>query len=122
MFHVPDEAIGLPAGFLQAGVPGVIGTLWPVVEISTTLLLERFYRCHLVDGLAPAVALNHAQRWLRDATVTDLGLVARYKRHLAGPGRNDANALRTLRYARAHPAGRPFAHPYYWAAFTYTGV
>src|SRR5258708_23793989 len=25
---LPEEAIGLPSGFLQAGVPGVVGTLW----------------------------------------------------------------------------------------------
>ena len=45
--RIPDEAIGFPAGLLQAGVPGVVSTLWLVDDISTALLLARFYRHHL---------------------------------------------------------------------------
>src|SRR5205807_1809002 len=32
--HLPDEVIGLHAGFLQAGIPSVIGTLWSVNDLS----------------------------------------------------------------------------------------
>ena len=48
---VPDEAIGFPAGFIQAGVPGVVSTLWPVDAISTAILMSRFYVEHLGNGL-----------------------------------------------------------------------
>ena len=63
--NVPDEAVGFPAGFLQAGVPGVVSTLWSVDKLSTALLMTEFYRYHLVDGLAPSDALRQAQLWLR---------------------------------------------------------
>jgi len=33
--NLPDEAIGLPAGLTQAGVPSVLGTLWSVNDAST---------------------------------------------------------------------------------------
>ncbi len=72
---LPDEAVGLPAAFLQAGVPGVVGALWPVADESTPLLMGRFYQYHLrgdADGgdapMPPAQALRRAQQWLRDET------------------------------------------------------
>ena len=41
--QIADEVVGLPAGFLEAGAPGVVGTLWTVDDLSTTLLMTRFY-------------------------------------------------------------------------------
>jgi CHAT domain-containing protein len=41
--RLPDEAIGLPGGLLQAGVPGVVGTLWAVNDLSMTLVMAKFY-------------------------------------------------------------------------------
>ena len=73
--RLPDESIGLPGGFLQAGVPAVVGTLWSVNDLSTALLMHRFYELHLhgdaAAGLAPQPpvrALRLAQQWLRDLT------------------------------------------------------
>lgn len=64
----PDEYLGLPAGFMQAGAPGVVSSLWTVADDSTKLLMEYFYQFHLQDGLEPAAALRKAQLWLRDNT------------------------------------------------------
>ena len=63
---LPDEVVGLAAGFLQAGAGGVVSTQWSVGQVSTALLAERFYRHWKEDGMAPPDALVAAQRWLRD--------------------------------------------------------
>ena len=44
--NVPDEAIGLVNGCLHAGAAAVIGTLWSVDDLSTALLMTRFYDYH----------------------------------------------------------------------------
>lgn len=76
---LPDEYIGLPIGFLQAGIPGVVGTLWPVDDYKTALLMIKFYELHLagdcasgVEAMAPTEALCEAQRWLRRITADEL--------------------------------------------------
>ena len=120
--HVPDEVIGFPAGFLQARVPGVISTLWPVADISTALLLARFYQHHLQDGLDAAVALQRAQVWLSEATAGEMNLAGHYERRFEKSGHKDNVALRAMRYYQANRNSRPFAHPYYWAAFFYSGA
>ena len=48
--RLPDEFLGFPSGFLQAGVPGVVGSFWPVEDLSTSLLMNKFYELHLGDS------------------------------------------------------------------------
>jgi CHAT domain-containing protein len=128
--NLPDEAIGLPAGILQAGVPGVIGTLWSVNDESTALLMVRCYEFMLFKRLAPCAALRAAQRWLR--ALTFAGLEAYLRRHdaLAQAQREAANRmaaalahpLRARVFTSDDPNARPFADPEHWAPFTYSGV
>lgn len=42
-----DEFVGLPAGFMLAGIPCVVSSLWSVPDISTAILMERFYSNHI---------------------------------------------------------------------------
>jgi hypothetical protein len=63
---LPDEVVGLAAGFLQAGAASVVSTLWAVNDASTALLAARFYEHWKGDGMEPPEALVAAQRWLRD--------------------------------------------------------
>jgi CHAT domain-containing protein/tetratricopeptide (TPR) repeat protein len=131
--QLPDEFVGLPAGFLQAGATSVIGSLWPVDDVSTALLMIELYRWHVRppsgDPLSPARALRKAQLWLRDVTAAQLSqLFAAYKK--AAP---DAPANR-MAYATAceqfvnftlgavRPGDHPFAGAYNWAAFCCYGV
>lgn len=120
--NTPDEVVGFPAGLIQAGVPGVIGTLWPVDDASTAILMDRFYTLHLGEDLEPGAALHAAQRWLRGATAQEMGLAAVYEELYEASDRRDREAFRWMRYYRANPRAQPYDHPYYWAAFYFSGV
>jgi CHAT domain-containing protein len=64
--EVPGEGLvsGLPRAFLYAGAARVVVSLWPVGDSSTRDLMTRFYHGLFAQGLAPAQALQEAQRAL----------------------------------------------------------
>lgn len=64
--ELPDEVVGLPSAWLQAGASEVIASLWPVSDAATVGLMRKSYELHLLDHLEPDVALWLAQRWLRN--------------------------------------------------------
>ena len=101
------------------------------------------------ERLAPPSALNRAQSWLRDATNSDLLAYvesavadARIASHLAEQIARELSAdeLRRSRNStavqwiapvrtpgqsepdKASQRSRPYAHPYFWAGFVYTGL
>jgi CHAT domain-containing protein/tetratricopeptide (TPR) repeat protein len=119
--RVPDEVIGLPAGFLQAGIPGVVATLWPVNDQSTAVLVAEFYRLLLAGQQDPATALAGAREHLRDATAQKL--TEWFDRRYNASGATDQAAYEAAADLRSHldPAARPYAHPVYWAGFYYAG-
>jgi CHAT domain-containing protein len=125
--RLPDEAIGLPAGFLQAGAMGVVGTLWPVDDLSTTLLMTKFYEFLLCDDEPPARALRNAQRWLREITAGELldyfeGHRVSEEAKLAPRMPLAVAAGGVTRFALEDPASRPYANkPYHWAPFVFIG-
>jgi len=112
----PDEYLGLPAAFLQAGAPAIISSLWTVDDRSTALLMERFYRNHIERGLTGPAALREAQLWLRDATRKELGDY--YKTFIRMTAQVAFEAFMDISGA---PDERPYADPFYWAAFAYNG-
>jgi CHAT domain-containing protein/tetratricopeptide (TPR) repeat protein len=63
--ELPDEVIGLPAGWLQAGAMAVLASLWPVSDHKTVALMTKFYELHLLDKCDPVESLWLAQRWFR---------------------------------------------------------
>ena len=119
-----DEAISLPTGLLQAGVAAVIASLWSVSDLSTMLLLTRFYHLWRQDGREPAAALRAAQQWVRDTTNAEKA--AYFKTALtAQPNVNTPGSAADYLYKQmllSRPDQRDFAHPFHWAAFSYTGV
>jgi tetratricopeptide (TPR) repeat protein len=82
--QLQDEVIGLPTALAEAGVAGVVASLWPVADKSTARLMAHFHRLWRKDKLVPPEALRRAQMALRDEG--------------------------------------GYGHPFFWGAFTYTGV
>jgi CHAT domain-containing protein/Tfp pilus assembly protein PilF len=56
-----DDWVGLVQGFLYAGAGNVVATLWPVADVATARLMERFYQ-ELAAGRSESEALAQAQR------------------------------------------------------------
>jgi len=56
-----EGLIGLTRGFMYAGAPRVVASLWRIDDRATAELMTRFYRGMLKDGLPPAAALRAAQ-------------------------------------------------------------
>jgi len=116
-----DEVVSLPIGLLQAGVAGVISSLWSVSDLSTMLLLTKFYELWREQKLPPDQALRQAQIWLRDSTNAEK--VIEFKNTI-DQTRMPASTAQQLfdELAWETKNERSFNHPFHWAAFSYTGI
>ena len=56
-----EGLVGLTRGFMYAGVPSVVASLWKVSDKATAELMKRFYQKMLRDGMRPSAALRAAQ-------------------------------------------------------------
>ncbi len=56
-----EGLIGLTRGFMYAGAPRVVASLWQVDDVATAELMKRFYRGMLQQRQRPAAALRAAQ-------------------------------------------------------------
>jgi CHAT domain-containing protein len=56
-----EGLVGLTRGFMYAGAPRVVVSLWSVSDEGTAELMARFYRGMLQEGKRPAAALQAAQ-------------------------------------------------------------
>ena len=56
-----EGLIGLVRGFMYAGAPRVMASMWEVDDAATAELMKRFYRGVLQEKLTPAAALRAAQ-------------------------------------------------------------
>jgi CHAT domain-containing protein len=113
--RLPDELVALPSGLMQAGVPSVIASLWSVADLSTMMLMVRFYDLWRNTGLQPPEALRLAQLWVRDSTNAEKREYLPDLLELAG-AKVPALAKGFWEEARAH------AHPYHWAGFAHLGA
>ena len=116
--ELPDEVISIPTGLLQAGIAGVVSSLWSVPELSTMILLSRFYTLWREHNLKPAQALVKAQKWLRDAEAPEI--VAQCKTFIpelsSSSGQLSVQGEELTRQLRFD-----YSHPHHWAAFSYIG-
>ncbi|MBM3188312.1 MAG: CHAT domain-containing protein, partial [Chloroflexi bacterium] len=107
-----DDVVGLTRGLLGAGACAAIVSLWPVSDVSTSLLMQEFYR-QLRQGKPARAALQAAQNYLRqlDPQRIDVALAQ----------------LREAGYTRdVTPEGGPsapldYSHPHFWAPFILVG-
>ena len=56
-----EGLVGLTRGFMYAGAPRVVASLWRIDDRGTAEIMKRFYESMLKDGLRPAAALRAAQ-------------------------------------------------------------
>ena len=125
------EYVGLTSGFMRAGVGSVVSTLWPVESNASALLMIYFYQRWREAGDSLPVALANAQKWLREATREDLaawyqGEIDKISVNNRQPSVEEVRQRRFFKSIGQELAtmelDRPYQHPYYWAAFTITGL
>jgi len=56
-----EGLVGLTRGFMYAGTPSVVASLWDVRDEATSELMSRFYEKMFKDRMKPAAALRAAQ-------------------------------------------------------------
>jgi CHAT domain-containing protein len=115
-----EEVVSLPAVMMQAGVPGVLGSLWAVNDLSTAMLIARFYENWRERGLDLPQALREAQRWLRDL-FHDESKLSELQAQLPESIANRFAAEQADAFFKV-AALRDLSHPHYWAAFVFYGV
>ncbi|WP_460207322.1 CHAT domain-containing protein [Scytonema sp. NUACC21] len=116
---VSDEYIGFPSAFIVAGTTSVVGSFWSPNDLSTALLMIKFYQNLHIGNTTVVVALNQAQIWLRDSTGSEL---SKWIQENLLSSLNPARRLYLLsKLNRFDTEEHPFKDPLDWAAFCYIG-
>lgn len=107
-----EDVLGLTRGLLGAGVQAAIVSLWPVNDLSTSLLMGEFYR-QLKIVKNGARALQMAQNYLRTLEPQKIEDETAKLR--------DAQFSRGVKVPPSIAGKRDYSHPYFWAPFIYIG-
>jgi len=145
-----DSMMALPWGFMYAGAPTVIASLWKVDDTATMLLMTRFYEnllavtdeprseasltAHPRREMTKGQALREAKLWLRSLTAAEIRTLLdirsdeKWAEFLATLGYRGFDVNETVQAAATRPATPDvsddtllFMHPHYWAAFILIG-
>ncbi|WP_328472328.1 CHAT domain-containing protein [Actinoplanes sp. NBC_00393] len=119
--ELPDEVVSLPTGMLQAGVGGIVASLWQVPDRPTLALMTEFYRRWRKDEPVPAAALRQAQQWVRDTT-NEQKLQAYDDARAAGSLPDDVADGLSEDLLLEEPEERSDAGLDAWAAFGFVGA
>lgn len=103
-----DEFVSFPAGFLHAGAPAVICSLWPVNGYSTSLLMQRFYENIKKKGMNRVDSLKEAQLWF----------IEEERREEIIESAKQVESISQEKILREVD----LSHPYYWSAFCCFGI
>ena len=130
--HPGDELIGLTRALIYAGAASVIVSLWRVEDLSTLVLMDRFYRA--LETLGKARALQQAELQLMRMSEAEVLAYVKEREHAmradgdtAGAARFRRLAYRSLLAAERRtprpPDGTwlPFSHLAAWAPFVLVG-
>jgi CHAT domain-containing protein len=115
---LPDEVVAMPTGLLQAGVAGIIASLWSVADRATAMLMAEFYRRLCREKQPPTAALCAAQQWMRDKTNAE-------KSEAWKAGAGDwlpAKVAERFRSSLGETSEQTHSAPLWWAAFSHVGV
>jgi CHAT domain-containing protein len=120
---------GLVSGFLFAGAAQVLGTLWPVADLPSALLMLRFDE-EVRAGCAGPEALRRAADWLRGKDPAGLVNGARVAGVLAEHVAAVSDAPEELKevwqaavdwWWEHAEVPRPYESPFYWAGHYISG-
>lgn len=124
----------------KIGARSVVATLWSVADPSTRDFMIKFYQFYVKGGMSKTEALRQAQLALLNGARPDAPAPVQVKVLTDAAAQNDllppkaesggaqsrdtsevtvATQRRLLPYVK--DAGRPYAHPYYWAPFVLFG-
>jgi tetratricopeptide (TPR) repeat protein len=122
---IKTEYVGLASAFLKAGAANVLSTLWPVNEVSSCWFSIYFYQ-QLLQNHAPALSLHNTQKWLKTVTIAHLIQWIEELSQLPNLGYHWQKEFKLEIQNLKEEKGKlntdpPYAHPFYWAAFTLTG-
>lgn len=122
---IKTEYVGLASAFLKAGSANVLSTLWPVNEVASCWFAIYFYQ-QLLQNQTPALSLHNTQKWLKTVTIAHLIQWIEELSQLPNLGYHWQKELKQEIQNLKEEKGKlgtdqPYAHPFYWAAFTLTG-
>jgi tetratricopeptide (TPR) repeat protein len=121
-----EGLMGFSQALLSRGARSVVLSLWKVDDTATALLMVRFYenwlgkRADLMAPLPKAEALREAKHWLRNLSPHE----AQRQAQALPRGKGQPELPLLPGASRPEPAPKdekPYAHPYYWAAFILIG-
>nr|WP_228042596.1 MULTISPECIES: CHAT domain-containing protein [unclassified Tychonema] len=112
-----SDYIGLPTGFIHAGAMGTLASLWAVNDLSTALMMVKFYEL-LKPGVSIGKALHDTQRWFKSAATSDL--LSWVQESDSFDGDRKKPILKELK--GYNDDEQPYGDVYHWGAFCAIGL